>query len=91
MKIPKCTPNVLTGLRIVLTFIYLLLLDNLNFYSNNRLYFASAGIVFFFNMCNRFYRWKNCKKNKGGISFRKFFRCNCRFYFYHIFTSSFKS
>lgn len=65
MKIPKCTPNVLTGLRIVLTFIYLLLLDNLNFYSNNRLYFASAGIVFFLICVTDFIDGKIARKIKG--------------------------
>ncbi len=47
MKIPRCIPNILTGLRIILTFIYLLLLDNLNLYSNNELYFTCGIIVFF--------------------------------------------
>lgn len=50
MKIPRCIPNVLTGLRIILTFIYLLLLDNLNLYSNNELYFT-CGIIVFFLIC----------------------------------------
>nr|WP_307902760.1 CDP-alcohol phosphatidyltransferase family protein [Clostridium botulinum] len=50
MKIPRCIPNILTGLRIILTFIYLLLLDNLNLYSNNELYFT-CGIIVFFLIC----------------------------------------
>ncbi len=50
MKIPRCIPNILTGLRIILTFIYLLLLDNLNLYSNNELYFT-CGIIVFLLIC----------------------------------------
>lgn len=50
MNIPRCIPNVLTGLRIVLTFIYLAFLDNLDLNNNNRLYFT-CGIIVFFLIC----------------------------------------
>jgi len=46
MKIVKLIPNILTSARIVLSLIYLLLLNNLYLYSNNRLYLILAAIVF---------------------------------------------
>ncbi|EJE7236221.1 CDP-alcohol phosphatidyltransferase family protein [Clostridium sporogenes] len=65
MRTPRCIPNVLTGLRMVLTFIYLLFLENLNLYSNNKLYFASAGIVFFLICVTDFIDGKIARKIKA--------------------------
>lgn len=81
MKIPRCIPNVLTGLRIVLTFIYLLFLDNLNLYSNNRLYFASAGIVFFLICVTDFIDGKIARKIKAEYLLGSFLDVTADFIF----------
>ncbi len=62
MNISRCIPNILTGSRMILTFIYLFILDNLNFYSNNKLYFIYAVIVFSFICLTDFIDGKIARK-----------------------------
>lgn len=65
MKMLKWIPNMLTSLRMVLTFIYLLLLYDLHLYRNNRLYFTLTIIVFVLICVTDFMDGKIARKIKA--------------------------
>ena len=72
MRMLKCIPNILTSARMVLSLIYLSLLYKLHLYSNNRLYFALAGILFVLICATDFIDGKIARKLKvvsplGGL------------------------
>lgn len=68
MKALKKIPNILTLLRMVLTLIYLLLLHDLYLYSNDRLYFILAAIVFILICATDFIDGKIARRLKVSSS-----------------------
>ena len=67
MKLLKYVPNILTSMRLVLTFIYLILLHALN--GNNKLYFTAALIIFILICLTDFLDGKIARATKAASPF----------------------